>query len=57
MSNDFCKGCGMLLSPHTNICSVCGFNNNYENYSDIEPDIDELIDLDDEFAPENYPGF
>ncbi len=58
MSNDFCMDCGMLLSPHTSTCSVCGYDNNYDDYySDIALGMDQLIDLSDEFIPENYPGF
>lgn len=30
MSNDFCLDCGILLSPHTRICAVCGFDNNHD---------------------------
>jgi hypothetical protein len=57
MSKEFCMDCGMLLSPHTSICSVCGFDNNYENYSNIAFEGDEPLYLRDEFVPENYPGF
>ena len=57
MSKDFCMDCGMLLSPHTRICSVCGYNNDYDHFSDIALDIDQLIDPSDDLIPENYPGF
>ncbi|WP_022664153.1 hypothetical protein [Desulfospira joergensenii] len=57
MSKDFCMDCGMLLSPDTNICSVCGFDNNDDDHPDISLDIPHLIDSNDGFVPENYPGF
>jgi hypothetical protein len=57
MSKDFCMDCGMLLSPHTSICSVCGHDNNYDDLSDITLDMDQLIDMNDDFVPEYYPGF
>ena len=58
MSKDFCMDCGMLLSPHTSVCSVCGYDNNYDDdFSDIAMDIDQLINMDDNFIPEQYPGF
>lgn len=57
MSKNFCMDCGMLLSPHTSICSVCGHDNNYDDFSDISLDIDQLIDVDDGYVPEYYPGF
>lgn len=57
MPKDFCMDCGMLLSPHTSICSVCGYDNNYSDFSDIILDIDQLIDANDEFVPDNHPGF
>ncbi len=55
MSNEFCLDCGMLLSPNTSLCAGCGFDNNYED--DIAMDIDQLIDMSEDFIPENYPGF
>ena len=58
MSKDFCADCGVLLSPHTSICSVCGFDNNDNNYDDLGIILeDPLADLNDDFVPENYPGF
>jgi hypothetical protein len=57
MSKDFCMDCGMLLSPHTSICSDCGYDNNYDDFSDITLDIDQLIDSNDEFVTDQYPGF
>ncbi|SDU20708.1 MULTISPECIES: hypothetical protein [Desulfobacula] len=57
MSNDFCMDCGMLLSPYTRICSVCGYDNNYNDFSDIELDMDKLINVNDDFVPEHYPEF
>lgn len=57
MSKDFCLDCGMLLSPNTSLCAVCGFDNNYDYYPDIALDVDQLIDTNDDFVPENYPGF
>ena len=55
MSKDFCMNCGMLISPKTSICAGCGFDNNYDDYSDIALDIDQLINAEDDFVPENYP--
>ena len=55
MSKD-CKDCGMLLSPNTSICAVCGFDNNHDDYSDIALDMEHLIMKNNDFAPENYPG-
>ncbi|WP_300461460.1 hypothetical protein [Desulfobacula sp.] len=57
MSKDFCMDCGMLLSPHTSVCSVCGYDNNYDDFSDITLDIDQLLYSNDEFVPDHYPGF
>jgi RNA polymerase subunit RPABC4/transcription elongation factor Spt4 len=57
MSKDFCMDCGMLLSPHTSICAVCGFDNSFDDFSDIALDIDQLVDLNEEFVPDHYPGF
>ena len=56
MSKDFCMECGILLSPHTSVCSVCGCDNNYDGLSDVAVDIDQLIDITDDFIPENYPA-
>ena len=56
MYKDFCMDCGMLLSPHTSICFVCGCDNAYNDFSDIALDIDQLIDTNDDIVPENYPG-
>ncbi len=30
MSKDLCLDCGMLLSPNTGVCAVCGFDNNFK---------------------------
>lgn len=57
MSKDFCMDCGMVLSPHTNICAVCGFDNTYDEYLDLPPDLDQVIDLTDDSMPEHHPGF
>jgi len=57
MSKDFCNDCGMLLSPHKSVCSVCGNDNNYDDFSDITLDIDQLVNLNDDFVPDQYPGF
>jgi RNA polymerase subunit RPABC4/transcription elongation factor Spt4 len=57
MSKDFCMDCGMLLSPHTSICCVCGYDNYYDDFSDIVLDIDQMIDTKYDVVPENYPGF
>lgn len=58
MSKDFCMDCGMLLSPHTCTCPVCGYDNSYDGFSDIALDIDQLSDTNiDIVVPENYPGF
>lgn len=57
MSNDYCMDCGMLLSPHTSICAVCGYDNNHDDFFDIAIDAGQLIDVNDGFVPENYPGF
>jgi len=59
MSKDFCTDCGVLLSPHTRICSVCGFDNNYDDYDELDHifDDDPSAVFNDEFVPENYPGF
>jgi len=57
MSKDFCDECGILLSPHTSVCSVCGYDNNYDDYPDITLDIDQLVNLNDDFVPDHYPGF
>lgn len=45
MSKDCCMDCGMLLSPHTSICSVCGFDNKYDNKSDGELEIDKVAEV------------
>ena len=57
MSKDFCMDCGMLLSPHTSICSVCGFDNTLDGFSDIALDIDQLLETNDDFISENHLGF
>lgn len=57
MSKDFCMDCGMLLSSHTSTCSVCGYSNSYDGFSDIAFEIDQLIDTNVDIVPENYPGF
>ena len=57
MPKDFCMDCGMLLSPHTIFCSACGYDNNYDDFPDIASDVDQWVDLGDEFIPENYPGY
>jgi RNA polymerase subunit RPABC4/transcription elongation factor Spt4 len=57
MSKDFCMDCGMLLSPHTSVCTVCGYNNEYDDFSDIVLDMDQLFDPSEDLIPENYPGF
>lgn len=57
MSLDFCLDCGMLLSPYTGLCAVCGFDNNFDDYSDISLDIDHLKNEHDNVVPENYSGF
>lgn len=60
MFKNFCMDCGMLLSPNTSVCAVCGFDNNKKNdddYSDIPFDINQLIYLNEKFIPENYPGY
>ena len=56
MSKDFCMDCGMLLSPHTSVCSVCGYDNNDDDFSDIALDIDQLVNSNDDFVPDHYPG-
>lgn len=55
MSNDFCMDCGMLLSPNSSICSVCGFDNKEEN----DPDLffDAGMYAEERYIPENHPGF
>ena len=55
MSKDFCMDCGMLLSPHTSVCAVCGYDNNYDDLSDITLDVDQLVHLNDDFVPDHYP--
>ena len=57
MSQDFCMGCGVLLSIHSKICPVCGFDNSFDQYQDIPLDEEFLIDDIDDFVPENYPGY
>lgn len=57
MSKDFCMDCGMLLSPYTNICSVCGYDNSYDDFSDITLDIDPFYDVNDDVIPDISPGF
>ncbi|MBU1194384.1 MAG: hypothetical protein KKE62_01030 [Proteobacteria bacterium] len=52
MSKDFCMDCGMLLSPKSNICKVCGLDNSENDYSDIALDINYLIDANDDFVQE-----
>ena len=41
-------------APHTSVCSVCGCDNNYDGLSDIAMDIDQLIDMTDDFIPVNH---
>ena len=55
MSKDCCMDCGMLLSPNTNVCSVCGFDNKEED----DPNLffDAVPYSSEDFVPENYPGF
>ena len=48
--------CGMLLSPRSRVCQVCGFDNNYDA-RDLHPGEDSFTVSYDEVTPENYPGF
>ena len=57
MSKDFCMDCGMLLSPHTSICAVCGYDNNFDDFSDMPLDIDQLAILNNDFIPDQIPEF
>ncbi|GEM_PF-565768 len=60
MSKDLCLDCGMLLSPRSRICSVCGFDNDAWDNPETAlrtNDPDSFMDFGEEAAPENYPGF
>jgi predicted amidophosphoribosyltransferase len=61
MSKEFCTDCGMPLSPHTRLCSVCGFDNAYENPDPAfrEPFMTDSYDgsVPDVTPPEIYPGY
>jgi uncharacterized Zn finger protein (UPF0148 family) len=58
MSQDFCKDCGVLLSPNTSICPVCGFDNNYEQDRYIPADEEWWMpEYYDDTVPDNYPGY
>ena len=56
MSKDFCMDCGMLLSPHTSVCHVCGYDNNYDEFYDIMLGIDPIDDVEGGCILEHYPG-
>ena len=58
MPGDVCKDCGMMLSPDTSLCPVCGFDNRYDARADADYNADLGMQLygGDECAPENYPG-
>lgn len=54
MSKDFCLDCGMLLSPNTSICYVCGFDNAIDDDFDIpQVPVDLLEDDKYSFLPDN----
>ena len=60
MSKDLCLDCGMLLSPGSRLCSVCGFDN--EAWENPETNIgskdpDYWMVFREEVVPESYPGF
>ncbi len=66
MSKDFCMDCGMLLSPRTSICSVCGFDNTvgvdgaHDDYAGLPYELDhmgQMFEMNDALVPENYPGY
>ncbi len=52
-----CIDCHMFLSPDTSICPVCGFDNTDDDDSDIALETDQLINTNNDFVSENYPGF
>ena len=56
MPKEVCKDCGMILPADTSVCSVCGFDNNIKDL-DSTPFVDYSINIREEIAPENYPGF
>ncbi len=65
MTQDFCMGCEILLSPHSRICSVCGLYNNYDNFPDTALDVNQLNGIHDDIVQKNvlerppagiYPG-
>ena len=60
MSKELCLDCGMLLSPRSRVCSVCGFDNDAcdnpeKGFKSNDPD--SWMDFHDETVPESYPGF
>ncbi len=57
MTQDFCMGCTILLSPHTRICSVCGLYNNYDNFPDTALDVNQLNEAHDDIVPENVSKY
>ena len=57
MSKEICKDCGMLLSPHSNVCTVCGYDNSQTRPEDRRPELTLPNFSPNTPAPENYPGY
>ena len=57
MPKEVCMDCGMLLSPHSSICTVCGFDNNSKRPEDNRPELILPNTSIHRPAPENYPGY
>ena len=57
MSKEICKDCGMLLSPHSNVCTVCGYDNSQTRPEDRRPELTLPNFTPNTPAPENYPGY
>ena len=56
MTKDFCKDCGMLLSPHTSLCSVCGFDNKYDDDFDTVLESTPLIKVSNNYESDHRPA-
>ncbi|MCP4021891.1 MAG: hypothetical protein GY729_08615 [Desulfobacteraceae bacterium] len=57
MSKNFCKDCGMLLSPKSTICTVCGFENNFDQDQALIIEKEYKNTMTDDHVPSYKPGF
>ncbi len=55
MMKKCCKDCGMMLSPNTHVCPVCGYDNSSNERFDDEFYVNRYLDFGDKFIPDHYP--